>query len=78
MNNVTVYSTPTWPWCTRVKDYLQSKNVPFEEYDVSKDRNKAIEMVDKSGQSGVPVLDIDGSIVVGFNQAEIDRLLGLQ
>ena len=62
MSNIIVYSIPTWPWCTKVKDYLQSKDISFMEYDVSKDRDKAIEMVDKSGQRGVPVLDINGPI----------------
>jgi len=77
MHTVTVYTTPTCPWCHRVKDYLNSKNVPFREVDVMADRNGAREMITKSGQSGVPVLDIDGEIVVGFDQHSIDRLLGL-
>lgn len=72
---VKVYSTPTCPWCTMVKKYLDSKNVVFEELDVSSDRNAAVEMVQKSGQRGVPVVDINGAIVVGFDQNEIDRLL---
>ena len=73
--SVKVYSTPACPWCTVAKRYLESINVRFEEYDVSKDRNAAIEMIQKSGQRGVPVIDINGNIVVGFNQREIDRLL---
>ncbi len=77
MAKVMVYSTQTCPWCTRVKDYLNSKNVAFEHIDVSSDREKAEEMVRKSGQQGVPVLDIDGEIIVGFDQAKIDKLLGL-
>ena len=77
MKKVTIYSTNTWPWCTKVKDYLDQKGVEYEAFDVAKDRDKAMEMVKKSGQQGVPVLDIDGSIVVGFNQAKIDELLGL-
>ena len=77
MNNVIVYSTSTWPWCTKVKDYLKSKNIEFTEYNVQTDREKAMEMVDKSGQRGVPVLDINGTIVVGFDKASIDDLLGL-
>ncbi len=77
MAKVMVYSTQTCPWCTRVKDYLNSKNVVFEHIDVSEDREKADEMVRKSGQQGVPVLDIDGEIIVGFDQAKIDKLLGL-
>ena len=75
--NVKVYSTPTCPWCTVVKKYLASKDVPFEDLDVSADRNAAIEMVQKSGQRGVPVIDIDGEIIVGFNQEAIDKLLKL-
>ncbi len=75
--NVIIYSTPTWPWCTKVKDYLNSKNVSFTDYDVSKDQEKAVEMVQKSGQRGVPVLDIDGQIIVGFDKSGIDKLLNL-
>ena len=73
--NVTVYSTPSCPWCTRVKDYLNYKEVKFKEFNVAQDRNAAMEMISKSGQRGVPVIDIDGNIVIGFNQTEIDRLL---
>ena len=74
---VKIYSTISCPWCTRAKAYLTSKNVEFEEFDVSSDRAAALEMVNKSGQQGVPVLDINGDIIVGFNQAKIDELLGL-
>lgn len=72
---VKVYSTPTCPWCTRVKEYLKSKNVDFEEFDVSKDRDAAAEMIQKSGQRGVPVLDINDNIIVGFDQRAIDNLI---
>ncbi|NLW03130.1 MAG: glutaredoxin family protein [Clostridiaceae bacterium] len=72
---VKVYSTPTCPWCIRAKDYLRSKNVAFEDIDVSRDRMGAMEMVQKSGQRGVPVLDIDGQIIVGFDQKKIDELI---
>ncbi len=77
MKKVVIYSTVTCPWCTKVKDYLDSKNVAYEDYDVAKDRDKAMEMVNKSGQQGVPVIDIDGDIVVGFDQSKIDTLLNL-
>ncbi|AEV69420.1 Glutaredoxin-like protein, YruB-family [Acetivibrio clariflavus DSM 19732] len=75
MMTVKVYSTPTCPWCTKAKEYLKSKNVDFEDIDVSKDLNAAAEMIRKSGQRGVPVLDIDGNIIVGFDQRAIDRLI---
>ncbi len=77
MKNITIYSTVTCPWCTKVKDYLDENDIPYEDYDVAKDREKAIEMVQKSGQQGVPVIDIDGEIVVGFDQKKIDSLLNL-
>jgi glutaredoxin 3 len=75
--DVKIYSTPSCPWCTVAAKYLSSKNVAFEEIDVSTDRNAALEMVRKSGQRGVPVIDIDGEIIVGFNQGAIDKLLNL-
>ena len=72
---VKVYSTPSCPWCTVAKNYLTSKNVKFEDIDVSRNRKAAMEMVQKSGQRGVPVLDINGSIIVGFDQTTIDTLI---
>ena len=72
---VKVYSTPTCPWCTVTKNYLKSRNVPFEDIDVTVNRAAAVEMVQKSGQRGVPVIDIDGSIIVGFDQGTIDSLI---
>jgi glutaredoxin len=61
----------------RVKDYLKSKNIGFKELNVGEDKEAAMEMIKKSGQRGVPVIDIDGNIVIGFDQEEIDRILGL-
>ena len=72
---IKVYSTPSCPWCTVAKNYLTSKHVQFEEVDVSRNREAAMEMVQKSGQRGVPVIDINGSIIVGFDQATIDTLI---
>ena len=76
-HTVTVYSTPTCSWCQIAKDHLQSSGISFEDIDVSADMNLAREMVEKSGQNGVPVIDIDGEIVVGFDRARIDALLGI-
>lgn len=73
--NVKVYSTPTCPYCGMAKKYLESKNVIFQEVDVSADRSAAAEMIDKSGQRGVPVIDIDGNVIVGFDKEKIDSLL---
>ena len=72
---VTVYSTPTCPYCKRVKDYLTQKGVSFSDYNVAEDREKAKEMIDKSKQMGVPVIVVDNDVVVGFNQAKLDSLL---
>ncbi|MCM8820031.1 MAG: glutaredoxin family protein [Candidatus Omnitrophica bacterium] len=74
---VKIYSTPTCPWCQRAKQFLRENNIEFEDFDVSKDPEKADEMIRISGQMGVPVLDIDGEIVVGFDRERIAQLLGL-
>ncbi len=73
--NIIVYSTPTCPYCVMAKDYLKEKNIPFEDVDVSGDPAKAREMIQKSGQRGVPVLDVDGTIIVGFDKNHLDTLL---
>lgn len=73
--SVKVYSTSSCPWCTVAKNYLASKNVEFEYVDVNRDREAAMEMVRKSGQRGVPVLEINGDIIVGFDQNAIDNAL---
>ncbi len=77
-HTVTVYSTPTCSWCQIAKEHLTTSGISFEDVDVSMDQQRAKEMVEKSGQMGVPVIDIDGEIVVGFDRARIDSLLGLQ
>lgn len=77
MRTVIVYTTPACPWCNKVKDYLKNKRVPFREVDVMVDSTGAREMVAKSGQRGVPVVDIEGNIIIGFDQGSIDRLLDL-
>jgi glutaredoxin 3 len=73
--SVTVYSTPTCPYCVMTKNFLKSKQIPFIEYDVSRDRIHAEEMVRKSGQMGVPVIDVGGKIFVGYQPAEIEKAL---
>jgi glutaredoxin 3 len=73
--SVTVYTTPTCGFCHQVKAYLNQRGVPFAEVDVSRDMRRAQEMVRLSGQQGVPVVVIDGQVVVGFNRPRIDQLL---
>ena len=75
--NIVIYSTPTCPWCHRVKQFLQEKNVFFQDFDVSQNQEKAEEMVQKSGQMGVPVVDINGEIIVGFDRDRIEEALDL-
>jgi glutaredoxin-like YruB-family protein len=75
MANVKIYSTPTCPYCKMAKHFLTENNIQFEDADVSSNQAAAQEMISKSGQMGVPVLDIDGQIVVGFNKGKIKELL---
>jgi glutaredoxin-like YruB-family protein len=75
--SVTVYSTPDCEYCKATKEYLKANGVEYSEKDVYKDREAAREMVAKSGGRAVPVVDINGHIVVGFDQDKIDRLLGI-
>ena len=75
--NIKVYSTPTCPWCIRAKQFLKDNNIPFQDVDVSSDQAAGEEMIKKSGQMGVPVLDIDGEIIVGFDKEKIKTKLGL-
>jgi len=77
MKNVKVYSTPTCPWCIRAKQFLKDSNVPFENIDVSTNQAAADEMIKKSGQMGVPVLDIEGTIIVGLDKEKIKTALGI-
>jgi len=78
MPKVKIYTTPVCPFCNLAKQYLKEKGIEFEEIDVSKDEKAAMEMIQKSGQMGVPVIEIDGKIVVGFDKEKIDELLGLK
>ena len=75
---VKLYSTPTCPWCHRAKDFLKSNNIAFEDINIASSEAAAREMIEKTGQMGVPVLDIDGKIIVGFNQDAIKKALKLK
>jgi len=75
---VKVYTTPTCPYCTMAKKFLKENGIEFIEKNVASDHAAAVEMVEKSGQMGVPVLDIDGEIIVGFDREAIKRALNLK
>lgn len=74
---IIVFTTPTCPHCRSAKRYLKSRGIPFKDVDVSRDQAAARDMVRRSKQSGVPVLDIGGKIIVGFDRQKIDQILGL-
>ncbi len=77
-HKIIVYSTSSCPWCTVVKNFLKENHFAFQEVDVSSNRKAAEEMIEKSGQMGVPVIDIDGEIIIGFDKAKIEELLGIK
>lgn len=76
MKNVVIYSTPSCHYCNLAKQYFQDHNVAYTEHDVATDIDKQREMIEKSGQMGVPVIVIDDQVVVGFNQPKLAELLG--
>ena len=77
-HRVIVFSTPTCVWCGRAKTYLRSRGIAFRDVDVSRDAAAARDLVRRTGQMGVPVIEIDGRPIVGFDQRRIDAALGLQ
>ncbi len=74
---VKVYTTLSCPYCSMAKTFLKEKGIAFEEVNVAESREGAMEMIRKSGQMGVPVLDINGTIIIGFNEQAIKRALNL-
>jgi len=74
---IIVYSTASCPWCIRAKQFLKENNIEFTDIDVSVDQQAAELMIQKSGQMGVPVLDIEGKIVVGFDKEKIKEAIGI-
>jgi len=75
MKNVTIYSTPTCHYCGLAKDFFKSNSVAFTEYNVATDLAKRKEMIEKTGQMGVPVIDINGEIVIGFDEDKLKSAL---
>lgn len=77
MKKVTIYSTPTCHFCHAAKEFFKDNNVEFTDYDVSTDAEKRAEMVDTTGQMGVPVIKIDDDVVIGFDEDKLTELLGI-
>jgi len=75
---VKIYTTPTCVYCNALKKYFDSKNISFEEIDVSQHEKELEKMIAISGQMGVPVVEIDGNVVIGFDKQRIDEILGLK
>ncbi|MCL5733991.1 MAG: NrdH-redoxin [Actinobacteria bacterium] len=75
---ITVYSTPTCRYCIAVKRYLKERSVRFRDLDVSRDAGAAAEMKRKSGQTGVPVIDVNGRVIVGFDKGRLNSALGIK
>lgn len=75
---IKIYSTPTCPWCAKTRDFLKEHKIKFTDIDVSSNRKAAEEMVKKSGQMGVPVIDIDGKIIVGYNEESLKKTLKIK
>lgn len=78
MKNVTIYSTPTCHFCKEAKTFLTSHNIPFVEHNVASDLGQRKVMVEKSGQLGVPVIDVDGQVMVGYEEPVLAELLGIK
>ena len=77
-HEVTVYSTPTCSWCHKTEEFFKKHNIKFKSIDVGKDKKAAHDMIQKSGQMGVPVIDIDGQIIIGYDVSSIKKALGMK
>ena len=77
MAKVTIYTTPTCGYCQMAKEFFADNNVEYEEYNVAEDIEKRNEMIERSGQMGVPVIFVDDEMVIGFDKDRLTQLLGL-
>lgn len=75
---VILFTAPGCPWCNRAKRYLRERGISFKEVDISRNPSAARDLIRMTGQSGVPVIVIDGKVIVGFNKSLIDKYLGLR
>ena len=75
---VKIYSTKTCPWCMKTKEYLKKHKIKYQDIDVGQDQKAAQEIIKKSGQTGVPVIEIEGKIIIGFDELAIKKALKLK
>lgn len=75
--NITIYSTPTCVYCRMAKEFFKEHNILYTEHNVATDLEKRNEMVEKTGQLGVPVIDVDGQVMVGYSEKHLKELLGI-
>lgn len=78
MNNVVIYSTPTCVYCNMAKSFFKANNISYTEHNVASDLEKRKEMIDKTGQMGVPVIDTGKEVIVGFDESRIKDALGIK
>ncbi len=78
MPTVKVYSTPTCPWCVKAKEFLKKHNIKFKELNVAANAAAREELIEKSGQMGVPVIDVGGKLIIGFDEKELKKALKLK
>ncbi len=77
MMHVTIYTTPTCQYCSVAKQFLRERGIGFTEYDISKDHKKMVEIVSRTGRASVPVIEIDGEFIVGFDKHRLAKKLGM-
>lgn len=75
MKSITIYTTPTCPYCHQAKEYFKEQKLDFKEIDVAADSAAAQEMIQKTGQLGVPVIEVDGQLLVGFDKKKLEKML---
>lgn len=78
MPKIKLYSTPTCPWCAKTREFFRKHKIKYTDIDVSSNKKAAQEMIHKSGQMGVPVIDINGKIIVGYNEEKLKGLLKIK
>lgn len=77
MPTIKIYSTPTCVYCRMTRDFLDERHIPYTDYNVAQDAEKRDEMIQRSGQMGVPVIEVDGQLIIGFDKERLMELLGI-